>query len=56
MKYSSLGIIPFGHKGHSGHVKPKPAAEIYPPINISEYKITRDDSARYLRIKSLYNK
>ena len=28
MKYSSSGIIPFGHKGHSGHVNPNPAAEI----------------------------
>ena len=55
MKYSSLGITPFGHKGHSGHVKPRPAAEMYPPINIREYKITSDDNARYFKIKLLYN-
>ena len=55
MKYSSLGIIPFGHNGHSGHVKPNPAAEMYPPINISEYKITRDARARNFKIKLLYD-
>jgi hypothetical protein len=36
MKYSSLGKSPFGHIGHSGQVKPKPAADMYPPININE--------------------
>ena len=56
MKYSSSGIIPFGHKGHSGHVKPNHAAEMFPPTNISEYSITRDANARYFRIKLLYNK
>ena len=55
MKYSSLGKIPFGHKGHSGHVRPRPAAEMYPPMNISEYKITRDANARYFKIKLLNN-
>ena len=55
MKYSSLGITPFGHSGHSGHVKPNPAAEMYPPTNMSEYRITRDANARYFRIKLLYN-
>ena len=47
MKYSAEGIIPFGHIGHSGQVNPNPAAEIYPPININEYKTIRVDNARY---------
>jgi len=50
-----LGMTPFGHKGHSGHVKPSPAAEMYPPTNISEYNITRDANARYFRNKLLYD-
>ena len=55
MKYSSFGITPLGNNGHSGHVRPSPAAEMYPPTNMSEYKITRDVNARYFRIKLLYN-
>jgi hypothetical protein len=38
---------PFGHWGHSGQVNPSPDAEIYPPINIKEYKTTNVDNARY---------
>ena len=48
--------MPLGHNGNSGQVKPNPAAEMYPPTNISEYSITRDANARYFRIKLLYNK
>jgi hypothetical protein len=55
MKYSSLGMTPLGHNGHSGHVNPNPAAEIYPPTNINEYKITKDANARNFRSKLLYN-
>ena len=40
-------ITPFGHNGHSGQVNPSPAAEIYPPINIREYKTIIVASARY---------
>ena len=45
--------MPFGHAGHSGQVRPNPAAEMYPPTNMSEYSITRDARARYFRIKLL---
>jgi hypothetical protein len=54
MKYSSFGIIPFGQSGHSGHVKPSPADEIYPPININEYKTIKDANARYCSAKLFY--
>jgi hypothetical protein len=47
MKYSSEGITPFGHNGHSGQVSPSPAAEMYPPMNISEYKTINAVNARY---------
>ena len=46
-KYSADGMKPFGHCGHSGQVSPSPDAEMYPPINIKEYKTTRVDNARY---------
>lgn len=39
--------MPFGHKGHSGHVNPSPAAEMYPPKNISEYNTIIVANARY---------
>ena len=54
MKYFSLGMTPFGQRGHSGHVNPSPADEIYPPININEYKTIRDANARYFRAKLFY--
>jgi hypothetical protein len=48
--------IPLDTKAIQDNVKPNPAAEKYPPTNISEYSITRDANARYFRIKLLYNK
>ena len=43
--------MPFGHNGHSGQERPKPAAETYPPINIKEYRTTNDASEIYFKIK-----
>jgi len=50
IKYSSFGKIPLGQSGQSGHVRPSPAAEIYPPININEYKTIRVAKDRYFKI------
>lgn len=47
MRKSSSGRNPFGQRGQSGHDKPRPDAETYPPMNIKEYKTMSDASARY---------
>ena len=47
IRYSSDGITPSGHRGHSGHVRPSPAADMYPPRNISEYSTIMLERARY---------
>src|SRR5690242_7071197 len=49
VRNSAEGKIPLGQSGHSGHVNPCPLAWRYPPMNISEYKITREASASYLK-------
>jgi hypothetical protein len=53
MKYFSLGNTPFGQSGHSGQVKPSPADEIYPPINMREYKTIRVASERYFKANTI---
>src|SRR3989337_1784401 len=51
IRYCSVGNKPLGHSGQSGQVRPNPAEETYPPINISEYKTISDVNARYFKIK-----